>query len=63
MHNLTAINKTDRSVSVLITGITAIADTTTNKNVTLGGSSMVISFVLADWDFLETSWQPAPEGE
>ena len=61
MHNLTAVKKSDRSTSILLTGVTSVVDATTTKTVTVGGISIVFS--IADWDFLETVWSPAPDGE
>ena len=52
MKNMSASKRSDRTVSILFTGITSITDTSTTRTVVAGGITVI--FALADWDFLTT---------
>lgn len=60
MKNMSASKRSDRSVSVLLTGITSITDTSTARVVVVGG--ITITFTQADWDFMVTEFT-APSAE
>lgn len=60
MKNMSASKRSDRTVSVLLTGITSITDTSTARVVVVGG--ITITFTLAEWDFMVTEFT-APSAE
>ena len=55
MHSIMLIYKEDRKVTVSITNVTSVTESTGNVVVVAGGVTIIFS--LANWDYMETQYK------
>lgn len=55
MHSIMLIYKADRKVTVSITNVTSVAESSDNVSVVAGG--VTITFSLTNWDYMETQYK------
>lgn len=55
MHSIMLIYKADRKVTVSITNVTSVTESTGNVAVVAGGVTII--FALANWDYMETLYK------
>lgn len=55
MHSIMLIYKADRKVTVSITNVTSVTESTDNVAVVAGG--VTITFSLSNWDYMETQYK------
>ena len=55
MHSIMLIYKADRKVTVSITNVTSVTESSGNVAVVAGG--VTITFPLTNWDYMETQYK------
>ena len=57
MYTVTCINKENKRVTMSFTGVTSVADSSSNKVITVGG--VTITIAASEWDLLVAQYIPA----